>query len=169
MLIWLERGGIWSGGKQTRAECIRWIPHSDHCGLPPKGLDGKEWLRLCVWQPQVCEHPNIDENEIDLTFSHGDQNERDLFAIVLFWILTRDTLFNMPQQQQTSLFQSTRVAYSDHSSNPVCGFFMMEQVRLCTVWPQENWLGTSKTTCRVGWMIWICYSRALERRCLCNK
>ena len=27
----------------------------------------------------------------------------------------------------------------------------MEQVRLCTVWPQENWLGTSRTTQR-GWM-----------------
>ena len=62
-----------------------------------------------------------------------------------------------PQRlQQTSSFQSMRVAYSDHSSNPVCrllrylGFSMMEQVRLCTVWPQENWLGTSKTTYRVG-------------------
>ena len=42
----------------------------------------------------------------------------------------------------------------------------MEQVRLCTVCPMENWLGISKTTYRVGWLIWICYSRALERRCL---
>ena len=42
----------------------------------------------------------------------------------------------------------------------------MEQVRLCTVCPIENWLGTSKTTYRFGWMIQICYSRALERRCL---
>ena len=69
---------------------------------------------------------------------------------------------------QTSSFQSMRVAYSDHSSNPVCCFSMMEQVRHCTVWPLENWLGTSKTTylTRVRWMIWICYSRALERRCL---
>ena len=45
-------------------------------------------------------------------------------------------------------------------------FSMMEQVRLCTVWPTENWLGTSKTTYRVGRMIGICYSRALDRRCL---
>ena len=29
------------------------------------------------------------------------------------------------------------------SSNPVCGFSMMEQVRLCAVWPMENWLGCS--------------------------
>ena len=43
---------------------------------------------------------------------------------------------------------------------------MSEQVRLCRVCPMENWLGTSKTTHRVGWMIWICYSRALERKCL---
>ena len=42
----------------------------------------------------------------------------------------------------------------------------MEQVRLCTACPMENWHGTSKTTYRVGGMIWICYSRALERRCL---
>ena len=27
--------------------------------------------------------------------------------------------------------KSTRVAYSDYSSNPVCSFSMMEQVRLC--------------------------------------
>ena len=58
------------------------------------------------------------------------------------------------------------IASSDQSSNPVFGFSMMEQVRICTVCPTENWLGTSKTTYRVGWMIWICYSRALERRCL---
>ena len=35
------------------------------------------------------------------------------------------------------------------SSNLVCGFSMMEQVRLCAVRPTENWLGTSKTTYRV--------------------
>ena len=29
-------------------------------------------------------------------------------------------------------FQSMRVAFSDYSSSPVCGFSMMEQVRLCT-------------------------------------
>ena len=30
-----------------------------------------------------------------------------------------------------------------HSSNPVSGFSMMEQVRLFAVWPMENWLGSS--------------------------
>ena len=34
--------------------------------------------------------------------------------------------------------------------HPVCGFSMMEQVMLRTVCPMENWLGTSKTTYRVG-------------------
>ena len=29
------------------------------------------------------------------------------------------------------------------SSNPVCGFSTMEQVRLCDVWPADNWLGSS--------------------------
>ena len=28
-------------------------------------------------------------------------------------------------------------------SNPVCGFSMMEQVRLCAVWSTEDWLGSS--------------------------
>ena len=30
-----------------------------------------------------------------------------------------------------------------HSSNPVCGFSMMEQVRLCAVWLTKNWIGSS--------------------------
>ena len=32
-----------------------------------------------------------------------------------------------------------------HSSNPVFGFSMIKQVRLCTVWPMKNWLGPSST------------------------
>ena len=28
------------------------------------------------------------------------------------------------------------------SSNPVSGFSMMEQVRLCAIWPMETWLGS---------------------------
>ena len=36
------------------------------------------------------------------------------------------------------------------SSNTVCGFSMMEQVGLGAVCLMENWLGTSKTTYRVG-------------------
>ena len=37
-----------------------------------------------------------------------------------------------------------------HSSNPVCGFSMTEQVRLCAVWPAENWLGSSLNQIQ-GW------------------
>ena len=29
------------------------------------------------------------------------------------------------------------------SLNPVSGFSMMEPVKLCAVWPMENWLGSS--------------------------
>ena len=76
------------------------------------------------------------------------------------------SLWIRKSRNHTSSLQSTRVAYLDQSSNPVCGFSMTEQIRLCAVCPIENLLGTSKTTYRVGWMIWICYSRALERRCL---
>ena len=38
----------------------------------------------------------------------------------------------------------------EHSSNPARGFSMMEQVRLCAVWPMENWLGFPWTKYRVG-------------------
>ena len=37
-----------------------------------------------------------------------------------------------------------------HSSNPVCGFSIMEQVRLCAVWPMETWLGSSLNQIQ-GW------------------
>ena len=52
------------------------------------------------------------------------------------------------------------------SSYPVCGFAMMEQVRLYTVWPKENWLGSSMNHIQ-GWMtVWECYYHAFERGCL---
>ena len=50
-----------------------------------------------------------------------------------------------------------------HSSNPVCGFSMMEHVRLCAVWPMENWLGSSLNQMQ-GWTtVQESYSRALEQ------
>ena len=50
-----------------------------------------------------------------------------------------------------------------HSSNPVCGFSMMEQVWLCAVWPTENWLGPSLNQIQ-GWTtVRKSYSRALEQ------
>ena len=39
------------------------------------------------------------------------------------------------------LFLKHECSILRQSSNPVCGFAMMEQVRLCAVWPTENWLG----------------------------
>ena len=50
-----------------------------------------------------------------------------------------------------------------HSSNPVCGFSMMEQIRLCAVWPMENWLGSSLNQIQ-GWTtVQEHYSHALEQ------
>ena len=50
-----------------------------------------------------------------------------------------------------------------HSSNPVCGLSMMEQVRLCAVWPMENWLGFSLNHIQ-GWtIVREFYSRVLEQ------
>ena len=50
-----------------------------------------------------------------------------------------------------------------HSSNPVCGFFMMEQDRLCAVWPMENWLGSSQNQIQDWTTVRESYSRALEQ------
>ena len=50
-----------------------------------------------------------------------------------------------------------------HSSNPACGFSMMEQVRLCAVLPVETWLGSSLTQIQ-GWTtVRESYSGALEQ------
>ena len=50
-----------------------------------------------------------------------------------------------------------------HSSNPVCGFSMMEQVRLCAVWPIENWLGSSLNQIQVWTTVRGSFSHALEQ------
>ena len=50
-----------------------------------------------------------------------------------------------------------------HSSNPASGFSEMKQVRLCAVWPMENWLGSSLNQIQ-GWTtVPESYSRALEQ------
>ena len=46
---------------------------------------------------------------------------------------------------------------------PVCGFSMMDQVRLCAVWPMENWLGSSLNQIH-GWTtVRESYSCALKQ------
>ena len=52
-----------------------------------------------------------------------------------------------PLPEFLALKQESRIL--GHSSNPVCGFSMMEQARLCAVRPVENWLGSSLTRYRV--------------------
>ena len=50
-----------------------------------------------------------------------------------------------------------------HSPNPVCGFSMLEQVRLCAVYPMEYWLGGSLNHIQ-GWTtVRESYSRAPEQ------
>ena len=52
------------------------------------------------------------------------------------------------------------------SSNNVCGFSMMEQVRLCAVWPSENWLGSPMNHI-LGWMtVWEWCKHAWQKGCL---
>ena len=43
-----------------------------------------------------------------------------------------------PEAELLALKHESRIL--GHSSNPVCGFSMMELVRLCAVWPMENGL-----------------------------
>ena len=52
-----------------------------------------------------------------------------------------------------------------HSSNPVCicGFSMMEQDRLCAVWPTENWLGSLLNQIQGLTTVRESYSCALEQ------
>ena len=55
------------------------------------------------------------------------------------------------------------------SSHPESGFSMMEQVRLCAVWPTDNLLCSSINHILVlqGWMtVWICCCNALEEEFL---
>ena len=46
-----------------------------------------------------------------------------------------------PEAEFLALKHESRIL--GHASNPACGFSMMKEVRLCAVWPMENWLGTS--------------------------
>ena len=50
-----------------------------------------------------------------------------------------------------------------HSFIPVCGFSMIEQVRLCAVCPIENWLGSSLNHIQARTTVPESYSRALEQ------
>ena len=50
-----------------------------------------------------------------------------------------------------------------HSSNPVCDFSVMEQVRLCAVWAMENWLGSSFNQIQGRTTVLESYSCALEQ------
>ena len=47
------------------------------------------------------------------------------------------SFYTRPPPEFLALKQESRIL--GHSSNPVCGFSMMEQVRLCAVWLMENW------------------------------
>ena len=48
-------------------------------------------------------------------------------------------------------------------SDSVCGFSIMEQVRLCAVRPTENWLGSSLNQIQGGTAVRESYYRALEQ------
>ena len=50
-----------------------------------------------------------------------------------------------------------------HSSNPACGFYMMEQVRLCAVRPMENWIDSSLNQIQGRTTVRESYSRALDQ------
>ena len=73
-------------------------------------------------------------------------------AAVVCVTLSSDILF---LKHDSSIFRQ--------SSNPVCGFSMMEQVRLCAVNPLENWLGSSMNHIQGSTTVRESYSPALEQ------
>ena len=64
------------------------------------------------------------------------------------------------QLEFLALKQESRIL--GHSSNPACCFSMMEQVRLCAVWPIENLLGHFLEP-DTGFSVGESYSHALEQ------
>ena len=86
----------------------------------------------------------------------------ELVALANSGIVTVSSWVSWPEisseEHESSIFRQ--------SSNPVSGFSMMEQVRLCAVWPTENWLGSSMNHIQ-GWnTVWICYWHARQNRSL---
>ena len=69
-------------------------------------------------------------------------------------------------QRADILFLKHACSILRQSSNPVCGFSMMEQVRLCAVWPTENWLGSSRNHIQFCMTVWETCRHALEKGCL---
>ena len=90
----------------------------------------------------------------DVTIS--DVHSRDHFFI-LFAHPSRVAEQNPTTWRSEFLALKKESSIFGHSSNPVCGFSMMKQVRLCAVWPMENWLGSSLNQIQGS------YSRALEQ------
>ena len=62
-----------------------------------------------------------------------------------FTRMTRQWSIRMSSKAEDILFLKHASSIFRQPSNPVyvCGFFMMEQVRLCAVGPTEKWLGSS--------------------------
>ena len=67
-----------------------------------------------------------------------------------------------PSPEFLALKHNSRIL--GHSSNPVCGFSIMEQVRLCAVWPTENWLGSSLNNIQGTTTVRESYSSAFRSR-----
>ena len=98
------------------------------------------------WQAAIVEtslgrNEKMQRAEQNVEDGHGRrvsdlQNESQ----VLSFSLSSDILF---LKHASSIFRQ--------SSNPVCGFSMMEQVKLCAVWPTENWLSSSMNDIQ-GWI-----------------
>ena len=68
------------------------------------------------------------------------------------------------------LFQKHDCSIFRQSSNPVCGFSMMEQVRLCAVW--SHGLVPRRTGVALPWttyIVWICYCHALKNDACCQR
>ena len=89
-----------------------------------------------------------------------------LVARIAGCVFTREGVFPEAYVMSGILFLKHHSSIFRQSSKHVCGFSMMEKVRLCAVWHTENWLSSSMNHIQ-GWItVWECYCHALEKGCL---
>ena len=104
---------------------------------------------MSLWQPippNFCSTLNVIQHLIQLFLSLRSLSSVGVFfgdAIHSYFLFSPFPLLSsfLSLREFLALKHESRIL--GHSSNPVCGFFMMEQVRLCAVWSMENWLGSS--------------------------
>ena len=130
------------------------------------------FLYNCLLQMTLVElsailEANHGPNIYDRMFSHRDaesHTENDFEVIISR--LSGEIAANSAQVRITNRVPCSSLKHESRilgHSNHVCAFSIMELVRLCAVWPTENWLGSSLNQTRGRTTVRESYSRALEQ------